>query len=514
MVDRGRTITPSTPAEIVHELRKDAKKLRYLIECFGGLYDKSARTAFVSRLKALQDTLGEHQDAEVHAHALRTIADDPQRRWSADTLLAIGQLVERLEQRRLASRNELAERFARLRPEGDEKGVEGVAGERWVWAVLKVLATYSIKGGVGKTTTAVNLSFEAASTGARVLLWDLDPQGAATFFFRVKPRVKGGVARLLGRRGELAANIKESDVGGLHLVPADFSLRHLDVHLADGSSSTSSLAALLEPLADDYDVGILDCAPGITLGSEAVFSAADVLLVPTVPTTLSVRTLDQLTGFLAESGDGPEVLPFVSMLDRRKSLHRELIESLADVEPPFLTTAIPNASAVERMAVHRAPLGEVAPRSVARRAFADLWAEVAAEALARLIGVFAATGVLRADTSRRKHSDQLAIVDEGHGRGDEAEEEHQADADDRDDVWLEVGEVGVADRQSDRLIGLLGRRRQHQPAGADRAADGQTEAVAAHEQEAEHAAQQQQPELHEAGGEPRRRHVGTRRSTS
>ena len=169
---------------------------------------------------------------------------------------------------------------------------------------MKTLATYSIKGGVGKTTTAVNLSFEAASTGARVLLWDLDPQGAATFFFRVKPRVKGGVARLLGRRGELAANIKESDVAGLHLVPADFSLRHLDVHLADGSGSTASLAALLEPLADDYDVGILDCAPGITLGSEAVFRAADVLLVPTVPTTLSVRTLDQLTGFLADDDDG------------------------------------------------------------------------------------------------------------------------------------------------------------------------------------------------------------------
>ena len=243
---------------------------------------------------------------------------------------------------------------------------------------MKTLATYSIKGGVGKTTTAVNLSFEAASTGARVLLWDLDPQGAATFFFRVKPRVKGGVGRLLGRRGELAVNIKESDVAGLHLVPADFSLRHLDLHLADGSGSTASLAALLEPLADDYDVGILDCAPGITLGSEAVFRAADVLLVPTVPTTLSVRTLDQLTGFLADDGDGPQVLPFVSMLDRRKTLHRELIESLADVEPPFLTTAIPNASAVERMAVHRAPLGELAPRSRARQAFSDLWAEVAA----------------------------------------------------------------------------------------------------------------------------------------
>jgi cellulose biosynthesis protein BcsQ len=242
---------------------------------------------------------------------------------------------------------------------------------------MKVLATYSIKGGVGKTTTAVNLSYEAASTGARVLLWDLDPQGAATFFFRVKPRVKGGVSRLLGRRGKLAASLKESDVGGLHLVPADFSLRHLDVHLADGTGSTSSLGALLDPIDDDYDIAILDCAPGITLGSEAVFHAADALLVPTVPTTLSVRTLDQLTGFLDDdSDDGPKVLPFVSMLDRRKTLHRELIESLATVEPPFLSTAIPNASAIERMAVHRAPLGEFSPRSRARQAFTDLWSEV------------------------------------------------------------------------------------------------------------------------------------------
>ena len=74
----------ATPAETVHELRKAAKKRRYLIECFGGLYAKSARTTFVARLKSLQDTLGEHQDAEVHAHALRTIADDPRHQWHAD----------------------------------------------------------------------------------------------------------------------------------------------------------------------------------------------------------------------------------------------------------------------------------------------------------------------------------------------------------------------------------------------------------------------------------------------
>jgi cellulose biosynthesis protein BcsQ len=55
---------------------------------------------------------------------------------------------------------------------------------------MKVAATYSIKGGVGKTTTAVNLAFEASRAGARVLLWDLDPQGAATFLLRVRAKVK------------------------------------------------------------------------------------------------------------------------------------------------------------------------------------------------------------------------------------------------------------------------------------------------------------------------------------
>jgi chromosome partitioning protein len=242
---------------------------------------------------------------------------------------------------------------------------------------VKVLATYSIKGGVGKTTAAVNLSYEAAISGARVLLWDLDPQGAATFFFRVKPRVKGGVQRLVGAGGDLAASIKESDVGGLHLVPADFSLRHLDVRLQKAAGTTKRLGGLLEPLDDRYDVAVLDCAPGITLGSEAVFAAADALIVPTVPTTLSMRTLGQLTNFLDGRDGAPQVLPFVSMLDRRKALHRHVVESLDHVSPAFLAAAIPNASAVERMAVRRAPLGEIAPRSAARRAFSELWAEIA-----------------------------------------------------------------------------------------------------------------------------------------
>jgi chromosome partitioning protein len=243
---------------------------------------------------------------------------------------------------------------------------------------MKVLATYSIKGGVGKTTSAVNLAHEASRAGARVLVWDLDPQGAATFFFRVQPRVEGGVGKLIGKKGELSPHVRATDEPGLHLVPADLSLRHIDLALDDAKRPTRRLAKLLAPLADAYDVAILDCPPTITLASEAVFDAVDALLVPVVPTTLSARTLTQLGTFLDErGGDAPEVLPHFTMVDRRKTLHRELVARLSEEWPGFLATVVPNATAVERMGIERRPVRAVSARSSATAAYRDLWAEIA-----------------------------------------------------------------------------------------------------------------------------------------
>jgi CHAD domain-containing protein len=113
MIERGRSIRPDTPAAEIHDLRKDAKKLRYLLECFAGMLPKRPRRAFVRRLKALQDNLGEHQDAEVHVAELRAISRELHEHGaSPETMLAIGQLTERLERRRLAEREEFTERFA------------------------------------------------------------------------------------------------------------------------------------------------------------------------------------------------------------------------------------------------------------------------------------------------------------------------------------------------------------------------------------------------------------------
>jgi chromosome partitioning protein len=241
---------------------------------------------------------------------------------------------------------------------------------------MKILATYNIKGGVGKTAAAVNLSYLAARDGYRVLLWDLDPQGAASFLFRIRPRVKGGGKALI--RGKLSIDdaIKATDFDGLDLLPADFTYRNLDLVLDAAKKPERRLGSLLAPLAGEYDVIFLDCPPGISLLSESVLRAADMLLVPLIPTTLSVRTLDQLTEFIdGLDGSRPSILAFFSMVDRRKQLHREIFERLPQQRGDVAATAIPALSLIERMSVQRAPVTAFAPRGAAARRYEELWLE-------------------------------------------------------------------------------------------------------------------------------------------
>jgi cellulose biosynthesis protein BcsQ len=246
---------------------------------------------------------------------------------------------------------------------------------------VRIFATYNIKGGVGKTAAAVNLSYLAARDGHRVLLWDLDPQGAASFLFRIKPRVKGGGKALIRGTRSVGAAIKGTDYDGLDLLPADFTYRNLDLLLDSAKRPERRLASLLTPLKAEYDVIFLDCPPSISLLSESVLHAADLLLVPLIPTTLSVRTLDQLTEFVAGfDGHRPDVLAFFSMIDRRKRLHTRIAAELPAARSDFATIAIGALSVVEQMSVYRAPVTAFAPRSVAARQYGELWQEARARA--------------------------------------------------------------------------------------------------------------------------------------
>ncbi len=241
----------------------------------------------------------------------------------------------------------------------------------------RVLASYNIKGGVGKTSAAVNLAYLAARDGARVLLWDLDPQGAASYLFRVRARVKGGGRKLVRGRSDVDALIKGTDHERLDLLPADFSYRNMDLVLDAAKRPARRLSRVLAPLAGEYDYVFLDCPPSISLVSESVFGAADVLLVPLIPSPLSLRTFAQLERFVADKvDDGPQVLAFFSMTDGRKRLHREVIEELTATHPGVLRAAIPAASDVERMAVERTVVADFAPGGRAAAAYEALWAEV------------------------------------------------------------------------------------------------------------------------------------------
>ncbi len=244
---------------------------------------------------------------------------------------------------------------------------------------MKIFATYNIKGGVGKTSTAVNLAHLAASDGYRVLLWDLDPQAAATFLFRVRPRVKGGGKALIQGTRSLDGAIKGTDFENLDLLPADFTYRNMDLLLDAARKPARKLGRLLAPLRAEYDVVFLDCPPSISLLSESVLHAADTLLVPLIPTTLSIRTLDQLTDFIGGfDGHRPDIIAFFSMIDRRKTLHKEIAAVLPSQRPDVAETAIPALSVIEQMSVRRAPVTAFAPRSNASRNYAQLWAEARA----------------------------------------------------------------------------------------------------------------------------------------
>jgi len=221
---------------------------------------------------------------------------------------------------------------------------------------LKVFAVYNIKGGVGKTASAVNLAYLSALEGARTLVWDLDPQGAATFYFRVKPKVKGGGKKLIEGKRNLDPRIRGTDFDKLDLLPADFSYRHLDLFLDAAKKPRKRLRRLLKPFAGEYDHVFLDCAPSISLVSESVFVAADCLLIPSIPTTLSLLTLERLAKHLRRNGlEKLLVLPFFCMADLRKSMHREI-----------------------RMGVHRAPLATFAAWSTPAHAYEELWREIRA----------------------------------------------------------------------------------------------------------------------------------------
>ena len=157
---------------------------------------------------------------------------------------------------------------------------------------MKIIAIYCSKGGVGKTATSVNLAYAASQQGFSTLLCDLDPQGASSYYFRIRPKKKFNSTKLL--EGKLSKYIRGTDFDDLDLLPAHFSHGNMDLMLDREQKTSQHFRDVFTAEKDNYDLILLDCPPNLTLLSETIIESADMVITPVIPTTLSILSFEQL----------------------------------------------------------------------------------------------------------------------------------------------------------------------------------------------------------------------------
>ena len=238
------------------------------------------------------------------------------------------------------------------------------------------IALYNLKGGVGKTASCVNFAYLAAKDNFQTLLWDIDPQGATSFYYNIKPKDATGVKELLGKDADLDNAIMTTEYEKLDIIPADHSGKALDIMMEELKTVKKRLKTLLTPYSREYDFIFIDCPPGLSSLSENIFNAADIVLMPVIPTTLSLRTYEMVKAYFKEKSiDMHKLACFFTMADIRRNMHNEVMEELYK-DKRFFQNYIPYLSDVEKMGIHKAPIEEFARSSYAAQCYRELWEEI------------------------------------------------------------------------------------------------------------------------------------------
>ena len=255
----------------------------------------------------------------------------------------------------------------------------------------KVIAVANQKGGVGKTTTAINVAASVAALGKRVLLFDLDPQANATSGLGIE-KIPGASAYAAILEGEsLEPQIKPTAYENLSLIPAEMDLCGLEIQLARRDDHLHRVAHALKPIADSgrFDLILVDCPPSLGILTLNAFAAAEGLLVPLQCEYYSLEGISMLTRILEqlrESGVNPQLQiigVLMTMYDGRTNLAQSVVSDVREhLGALVFETNIPRSTRLAEAPSHGKPIGHYDSHSAGAAAY-----ELVAQELIERLGL-------------------------------------------------------------------------------------------------------------------------------